>query len=240
MTQRELLSIVSDLERKLNRIVVHKCSSMPTTNVGKIIIHNSQIFFWNGVEYERILTEDDLSYLVTNEILQNAINSVGVGTNINLANTYSDLPAANLNSGVFYWVRNDQGTWWLPGSLGGNYYKKGLYFSNGTTWETAPVPYQATQLEVNAGTDQYKFVTPHTLKNRLANLQASEIPVINYLHEQGLPSAFWSINHNLGKFPSIHVFDTAGTEIEGSVEYIDINNLTVSFNNAFSGKATLN
>jgi len=41
-----------------------------------------------------------------------------------------------------------------------------MYYSNGTSWTFLNVPYQATQEEVNAGTNTNKFVTPETLKNQ--------------------------------------------------------------------------
>lgn len=78
---------------------------------------------------------------------------------------YSALPAANTVSGEFYWCTSSQGTSWLPGSLGGTYYNSGMYYSNGTTWEYLATPYQATQVEVDAGTNTDKFVTPSTLTN---------------------------------------------------------------------------
>lgn len=34
----------------------------------------------------------------------------------------------------FYVVEEEQGTRWLPGSLGGTFYDKGIYYWNGTTW----------------------------------------------------------------------------------------------------------
>jgi hypothetical protein len=87
------------------------------------------------------------------------------GTSITVVNTYSNLPLANTVSGKFYWVSNSQGTSWLPGPLGGTYYPKGLYYSNGTSWEYIDTPYQATQTEVDAGTVTDKFVAPDTLAN---------------------------------------------------------------------------
>lgn len=84
---------------------------------------------------------------------------------ITVVDNYSLLPAPIDASQDFYWVSNSQGTSWLPGSLGGSYYPKGLYFSNGVSWEYLETPYQATQLEVNAGTNDTKFLTPKTFKN---------------------------------------------------------------------------
>lgn len=84
---------------------------------------------------------------------------------ITVVANYSALPAANTVSGQFYWCSASQGTAWLPGSLGGTYYNSGLYYSNGTSWEFLNVPYNATQAEVDTGTNNDKFVTPSTLTN---------------------------------------------------------------------------
>jgi len=84
---------------------------------------------------------------------------------ITVVANYSSLPAANTVSGEFYWCSASQGTSWLPGSLGGTYYSVGMYYSNGTNWQFLDVPYQATQAEVDTGTNTNKFVTPDTLTN---------------------------------------------------------------------------
>lgn len=83
---------------------------------------------------------------------------------ITLVANYSALPAVATVTGKFYWASASQGTSWLPGNLGGTYYPKGMYYSNGVTWEFLDVPYQATQAEVNTGTNTDKFVTPATLR----------------------------------------------------------------------------
>jgi len=84
---------------------------------------------------------------------------------ITVVANYSALPTASTVTGEFYWCSASQGTAWLPGSLGGTYYSAGLYYSNGSSWEFMSVPYQATQTEVNTGTNSDKFVTPNTLFN---------------------------------------------------------------------------
>ena len=91
--------------------------------------------------------------------------TTGGGTNITVVANYSALPDPTTVSGQFYWCESSQGTAWLPGSLGGTYYNSGMYYSNGVSWNFMNVPYQATQSEVNAGTNTDKFVTPSTLKN---------------------------------------------------------------------------
>lgn len=100
-------------------------------------------------------------------IVRNTIKfSSGGGSDIIVVANYSALPDPTTVSGQFYWCSASQGTSWLPGSLGGTYYNSGMYYSNGTTWEFINVPYQATQAEVNTGTNTDKFVTPSTLKNQ--------------------------------------------------------------------------
>lgn len=100
-------------------------------------------------------------------LVRNTIKfSSGGGSDIIVVANYSALPDPTTVSGQFYWCSASQGTSWLPGSLGGTYYNSGMYYSNGTTWEFINVPYQATQSEVNTGTNNDKFVTPETLKNQ--------------------------------------------------------------------------
>ncbi len=82
---------------------------------------------------------------------------------ITVAANYTAILALPPVSGEFYWASASQGTKWLPGSLGGTYYPSGLYYYNGVSLEYMETPYQATQAEVNTGTNTDKFVTPATL-----------------------------------------------------------------------------
>lgn len=61
-----------------------------------------------------------------------------------------------------------------------------------------------------------------------------------YVHEQGIASNVWEINHNLNKKPSIVLVDTAGTVFYGQIEYTNNNTCTVYINGATKGKAYLN
>ncbi len=61
-----------------------------------------------------------------------------------------------------------------------------------------------------------------------------------FIFTQGVASTVWNINHSLCKFPSVTVVDTGDTVVVGQVEYIDNENITITFNSAFSGKAYLN
>ncbi len=62
----------------------------------------------------------------------------------------------------------------------------------------------------------------------------------HYEHNQILSNEIWNINHNLDKYPSVTVVDSAETVVYGSIEYIDKNNLKIIFSAEFAGKAYLN
>ena len=66
-----------------------------------------------------------------------------------------------------------------------------------------------------------------------------EPQALAYEHVQNLVSASWVITHNLGFKPNVTVVDSAGTIYEGEITYTNLNSLTVSFSQAFSGKAYL-
>ncbi len=62
----------------------------------------------------------------------------------------------------------------------------------------------------------------------------------SFTFTQGVPSAFWTINHNLGYKPGgVLVLDSSNREVIGDINYTDNNNLTISFTGGFSGTAYL-
>ena len=63
---------------------------------------------------------------------------------------------------------------------------------------------------------------------------------LNYIHYQASIATTWSINHNLNKNPSVTIVLPTGDQVQGEVEYIDANNVTVTLSSANSGKAYLN
>lgn len=62
----------------------------------------------------------------------------------------------------------------------------------------------------------------------------------NYVHNQPVASATWSVQHNLNKFPSATMVLSTGQKGYGDVTYVDKNNLTITFASAESGKAYIN
>ena len=62
----------------------------------------------------------------------------------------------------------------------------------------------------------------------------------NHVHDQGVASSQWVIDHNLAKKCSVTVVDSAGTVVIGQVTYNSDNRCTLDFEAAFSGKAFFN
>ena len=62
----------------------------------------------------------------------------------------------------------------------------------------------------------------------------------DFVFTQAVPSATWSIQHDMDKFPSVSVVNNNNVLMYGNITYIDKNNLTINFSAGFSGKAYLN
>ena len=62
----------------------------------------------------------------------------------------------------------------------------------------------------------------------------------NFYFTQTTASNTWVITHNLNKYPSATIIDSAGTEVVGNITYNSLNQITITFSGAFKGSATLN
>lgn len=62
----------------------------------------------------------------------------------------------------------------------------------------------------------------------------------NFVFTQASASATWTVQHNLNKFPSCTMVLSTGQQGYGDVNFIDENNLTITFASAESGKAYIN
>jgi hypothetical protein len=61
-----------------------------------------------------------------------------------------------------------------------------------------------------------------------------------YTFDQDVPSNQWVIEHNLDRYPSATVVDSAGSTIICDVQYDSPDQVTIQFSAAFSGRAYLN
>lgn len=60
------------------------------------------------------------------------------------------------------------------------------------------------------------------------------------VYTQSTPSDVWEITHNLDKYPSVSVVDSAKSTVYGNIDYINANELTITFSAPFSGQAFMN
>lgn len=63
---------------------------------------------------------------------------------------------------------------------------------------------------------------------------------ITYIHTHLTAEKVWDIRHNLNKYPSATVVDSAGNVVIGDCEYISKDRLVLRFSGTFSGHAYLN
>lgn len=62
----------------------------------------------------------------------------------------------------------------------------------------------------------------------------------SFRYEQSTPSAVWTISHNLNKYPSVVVIDSANDVCEGHIAYPTPNRTVLTFSAPFTGVAHLN
>ena len=75
---------------------------------------------------------------------------------------------------------------------------------------------------------------------KLVTEKAVANAVDTFIFDQAQVSDTWVVVHNLGKYPSVTVIDSAGTQFITQVEYNSKNQLTIYMNSATTGKAYLN
>ena len=63
---------------------------------------------------------------------------------------------------------------------------------------------------------------------------------LNYVYTQAIAASVWTINHNLNKYPSFTVIDSAGDVVFGLPSYPNANTLVLTLSAAFTGVAYLN
>jgi hypothetical protein len=83
-------------------------------------------------------------------------------------------------------------------------------------------------------------VTGVTLNYKVSDLASFVVGTTTYIHNQQQSTSSWEIEHNLNRFPSVEVVDSAGSVVIGNIIYVDENNITITFSAPFTGKAYLN
>lgn len=99
-------------------------------------------------------------------------------------------------------------------------------WSNGAGWETRQPPFSIFPLEYQPS------IAPSSLT----------IPVGGpsyFSYVQSTPSASWTIDHNLGRDPSVIAFGSDYKPISGTVTYFSPNQVVISFSQPVDGTAYL-
>jgi hypothetical protein len=77
----------------------------------------------------------------------------------------------------------------------------------------------------------------------IGNNTTSDLGIVddkNFVFTQTNATNVWNITHNLNKYPSVMVTDSAGTVVEGDITYTSLNDVVITFKSGFKGKAILN
>lgn len=108
------------------------------------------------------------------------------------------------------------------------------------------------KVAVEAGTPATAALDHTRLRNRNAKDQHSIEAITGlketleiatqktYVHDQILPKKIWTIHHDLDCFPSVTIIDSANRVVIGEIQYLNKNEVILSFTAEFSGKAYLN
>jgi hypothetical protein len=117
-----------------------------------------------------------------------------------------------------------------------------------TAIDTGPQGAQGDAATISVGT---VTTVANGAGSSVTNSGTSEVAVLNFqleagpatnstvVHDQATSSATWTINHNQGRYPSVDVTDSAGTHVIGDISYPTVDQIVVSFDNPFAGKAII-
>lgn len=62
----------------------------------------------------------------------------------------------------------------------------------------------------------------------------------SFIYNQTVAEEVWTVNHNMGKRPSVTTVDTTDRIVVGEVNYLDNETLVITFKYPFKGKVYLN
>lgn len=100
---------------------------------------------------------------------------------------------------------------------------------------------EVQELQNNVLRISVDFITSNgTITNNETVVISSSVAVDRHHRTGVMDGDIWQIEHNLGKYPSITVVDTANNVIYGEVNYNDFNNVTITFTSSVTGYAYFN
>ena len=119
---------------------------------------------------------------------------------------------------------------------------------SGTTLSASDIPNISESQVTNLTTDLAGKVSTSLLGqpngvstlNSSGTVTASQLPTTlanSFTYEQISVASTWNVNHSLGYNPSVTVRTNGGDEVIGSIHYVDLNNLQITFGIGCSGYA---
>lgn len=111
-----------------------------------------------------------------------------------------------------------------------------------SNWTSANPTLARGELGIEIDTNKLKIGDGTTDWNDLpySGIDINElIPYVSYTHNQISASNTWTINHGLGFYPSITIFDSSSQQVEGAVTHDTTNTTTIQFSASISGTAYL-
>jgi len=114
--------------------------------------------------------------------------------------------------------------------------------------DTVLVEFWGNSLAEGIISENLSISTPQSIPTKISQLENdagyitfAEVPQAStYTHVQVVPSSIWTINHGLGRFPSVAIVDSAGSVVMGNIRYISLDTVEAEFSAEFGGKAYLN
>ena len=105
---------------------------------------------------------------------------------------------------------------------------------------------QANKSGGGSGTSNYNDLENKPKINNVTlegNKTSSELGLTgdkDFTYIKSTPDSVWEITHDLDKYPSVTVVDSAGSVVMGDITYTSKSAIKITFSAAFSGKAYLN
>ena len=122
-----------------------------------------------------------------------------------------------------------------------------FYVWDGNAWQPVGLTtVQIAAIQVAIDKTVVSVDVTSTTTDRTITLTRSDASTIadlykfSHIHTQTVAASTWTVTHNLGKYPSVSIVDSANEEVMGEVEHVNDNSLTIKFSAAFSGKAFIN
>jgi hypothetical protein len=106
-------------------------------------------------------------------------------------------------------------------------------------YASSTAPAAAVAAHEQAADPHPGYLTQSEGDARYAPLGSTGGGLAAYVHTQSTPATTWTINHNLGRYPSVELFNSGMQEIDAEITHPSVNQTVVTLNPATAGLARL-